>query len=140
MRNFIIFFHQTQWEVFFQIKFHPGWNSTRFIPGWNSRVNRNFFIPGRVSSCDEISSRVHVNALSKTTVSLRYQLKLLCDVLSWSVSLKYQLIRRYDVSNWSVLFTHQWDVTKMSQKGPTNWRTSCDVIMTSQHGDIQISL
>ena len=45
--------------------------------------------------------------VSKTSVWFRYQLKLLCDVLSWSVSLMYQLIGRYDVSNWLDLFTHQ---------------------------------
>ena len=41
-----------------------GSNSTCFILGWNSRVNRNFFILGWVSSRDEISSPLHVNALS----------------------------------------------------------------------------
>ena len=56
--------------------------------------------------------------VSKTSVTFRYQLKGLCDVLSWSVSLRYQLVRRYEVSNWSVLFTYQWDVTKTSQIGP----------------------
>ena len=53
--------------------------------------------------------------ISQTSVLFRYQLKCLCDVLSWSVSLRYQLVRHYDVSNWSVLFTYQWDVTKASQ-------------------------
>ena len=33
--------------------------------------------------------------VSKTSVLFRYQLILLCDVLSWSDSLKYQFIRRY---------------------------------------------
>ena len=47
----------------FKFNFIPGWNSTRFIPGWNSCVNRNFFILGRVSSWDEIWSRLYVNAL-----------------------------------------------------------------------------
>ena len=47
----------------FKLNFIPGWNSIRFILGWNSPVNRNFFIRGRVSSRDEISSRLHVNAL-----------------------------------------------------------------------------
>ena len=59
----LLCFHHTQWEVFFQIKFQPGMNSTCFIPGWNSHVNRNFFIPRWVSSWDEISSLLHVNAL-----------------------------------------------------------------------------
>ena len=68
-------------------------------------------------------------------VSLIYvPLKRLCDVLSWSVSRRYQLVRRYDVSNWSVLFTYQGDVTKTSQIGLPNWRSSCDVMMISQHG------
>ena len=76
--------------------------------------------------------------VSKMSVSFKYQLKRLCDVLSWSVYLRYQLVRRYNVSNWSVLFAYQWDVTKMSeivppQIVPTNWRTSCDVMMMSQH-------
>ena len=86
---------------------------------------------GQISKMTTKDSKlVRCYGVSKTSVSFRYQLKLLCDVLSWSVSLKYQLIRRYDVSNWSVLFTHQWNVTKVSQKNLTNWRTSCDVIMT----------
>ena len=55
--------------------------------------------------------------VSKTSVSFRYQLRRLCDVLSWSVSLRYQLVRGYDVSNCSVSFTYQWDVTKTSQIG-----------------------
>ena len=56
--------------------------------------------------------------VSKTFVIFRYQLKRLCDMLSWSVSLRHQSERRCDVSNWSVLFTYQWDVTKTSQIGP----------------------
>ena len=56
--------------------------------------------------------------VSKTFVTFRYQLKRLCDMLSWSVSLRHQSERRCDVSNWSVLFTYQWDVTKTSQIGP----------------------
>ena len=69
---------------------------------------------------DQIREQVAQRRLKKASVSFRYQLKLLCDVLTWSVSLKYQLIRRYDFSNWSVLFTHELDVTKVSQKCPTN--------------------
>ena len=72
--------------------------------------------------------------ISEMSVSFRYQLKRLGNVLSWSVSLRYHLVRRYDVSSWSVLFTYQWDVTKTSQIGPTNWRTIYDVMMVSQHG------
>ena len=47
----------------FKSNFILEWNSTHFILGWNSRVNRNFFILGWVSSRDEISSQLHVNAL-----------------------------------------------------------------------------
>ena len=72
--------------------------------------------------------------VSKTSVSFKYQLKRLCDVFSWSVTLRYQLVCRDDVSNWSVLFAYQTDVTKTSQIGPTNSRTSCDVMMMSQDG------
>ena len=90
---------------------------------------------GQISKMTTKDSKlVRCYGVSKTSVSFRYQLKLLCDVLSWSVSLKYQLIRRYDVPKLSVLFTHQWDITKMSQKGPTNWHTNFDVIMMFQHG------
>ena len=71
--------------------------------------------------------------ISKASVSFRYQLKRLCDVLNWSVSLRYQLVRHYDVSNWSVLFTHHWCVTKTYQIGLTNWRTSCNIMLMSQH-------
>ena len=73
--------------------------------------------------------------VSKTSVSFRYQLRRLCDVLSWSVSLRYQLVRRYDVSNWSVLFTYQWrrhkDVSNRSKRIDV---LSSDVMMMSQHG------
>ena len=72
--------------------------------------------------------------VSKTSVSFRYQLWRLCDVLSWSVSLRYHLVRRYDVSNWSILFTYQWDVANTFQISPPHWRTSCNVVMKSQHG------
>ena len=44
---------------------------------------------------------------SKMSVLFRYELKRLCDLLSWSVSLRYQLVHRYDVSNRSVLLTYQ---------------------------------
>ena len=47
----------------FKLNFIPWWNSTHLIPGWNSRVNRIFFITGRVSARDEVSTRLHVNAL-----------------------------------------------------------------------------
>ena len=59
---------------------------------------------------------------------------------SWSVSLRYQFIRRYDVSNWLVLSTYNWDVGKTSQIGPPQSRTSCDVIMMSQHGPRRLNL
>ena len=77
---------------------------------------------------------VRCYGVSKTSVSFRYQLKCLSDVLSRSASFRYQLVRRYDVSNWSVLFKYQWHVTKTSQIGLTNWRTRCDVMMMFQHG------
>ena len=67
---------------------------------------------------DQSYQRVCLYGVSETSVTFRYQLKGLCDVLSWSVSLRYQLVRCYDVSNWSVLFTFQRDVTKTSQIGP----------------------
>ena len=90
---------------------------------------------GQISKMTTKDSKlVRCYGVSKTSVSFRYQLKRLCDVLNWSVSLRYQLVRRYDVSNWSVLFTHQWDVTKTSQIGLTNLCTSCDVMVMSQHG------
>ena len=60
---------------------------------------------------DQRCQEVRHYGVSKTSVTFRYQLKRLCDVLSWSVSLRYQLERRYDVSSWSVLFTYEWDVS-----------------------------
>ena len=75
----------------------------------------------------------------KTFVSFRYQLKCPCDMFIWSVSLRYQLVHCYDVSNWSVWFTYLWDVAKMSQKGPTYWCTSWDVLMISYHGRERLS-
>ena len=83
---------------------------------------------------DQRCQLVHRYGVSKTSFSFGCQLKRLCDVLSWSVSLRYQLVPHYDVSNRSVLFTYQWNITKTSQIGLTNWRTSCDVTMMSQHG------
>ena len=43
MRNFIICFHHTQWEVFFQIKFHPGMKFYSFHPGMKLTCKQNFF-------------------------------------------------------------------------------------------------
>ena len=40
----------------------------------------------------------------------------------------------YNVSNWLVLFTYPGDVTKTSEIGLLNWRTSCDVMVISEHG------
>ena len=77
----------------------------------------------------------------KTSVSFRYQLWRLYDVLSWSVSLRYQLVHRYNVSNRSVWTTYQWGVTKTSQIGPSHSRTSRDVVvMTSQLGPRRLDL
>ena len=42
--------------------------------------------------------------ISKTSFSFRYQLKGLCDVLSWSVSLRCPLVHRCNISNWSVIY------------------------------------
>ena len=72
MRNFIICFHHTQWEAFFQTKFHPGMKlhsfhsgtkltckqksfhpETSFIPGWDFiSVTRVF--TREISSRDKI--------------------------------------------------------------------------------------
>ena len=82
-----------------------------------------------INDDDQRCQVVRRYGVSKTSVSFRYQLKHLSDVLSWSVSLSYLLVRRYGLSNWSVLFTCQWDVTKTSQKGLRNLRTSGNVIM-----------
>ena len=46
MRNFIICFHHTQWEVFFQIKFHPGMKFYSFHPGMKFTCKQKFFHPG----------------------------------------------------------------------------------------------
>ena len=70
----------------FKLNFIPAWNSTRFIPGWNSCVNRIFFITGRVSYWDEISSCLHVNVLLKALFVLkRFQFlsSLLEGVYTW---------------------------------------------------------
>ena len=58
----------------------------------------------------------------------------LCNVLNWPVSLRCQLACHYNVWNWSFVFTYQWDVAKTSKVGPSHWRPSCNVMMTSQHG------
>ena len=57
MINVIRCFH-TQWEVFFQIKFHPGMKFYLFHPGMKLTCKQKVFHPW-----DEISSRLHVNAL-----------------------------------------------------------------------------
>ena len=57
------------------------------------------------------------------SVSLRYELKRLCDMLSWSVSLRYHLIYCYDI----------WYVAKTCQIGLSYSCTSY-VMLTSQHG------
>ena len=72
--------------------------------------------------------------VSRTSVSFRCQLWHFCDVFSCSVSLRYKFVRRYHVSYWLVLFTYQWNVEKASQIGSSDWRTGCDVVMTSRHG------
>ena len=59
---------------------------------------------------------VHCYDISKASFSFRYQLKRLCDFLSWSVSLRYQLVYRYDVSNWSRFF----DVPVRRRKNVSN--------------------
>ena len=40
---------------------------------------------------DQLSKKM-ARTLASTSVSFRYQLKRLCNVLSWSVSLMYQLV------------------------------------------------
>ena len=68
-------------------------------------------------------------------VSLIYvPLKRLCDGLSWSVSFRHRLVRCYDIPNWQVLFTYQGDVTTATQICLANGRTSCDLMIMSQHG------
>ena len=54
MRNFMIYFHHIQWEIFFQIKFHPG---------MKFKYKQKLFHPGVSFIQDEISSCLHVNAL-----------------------------------------------------------------------------
>ena len=89
---------------------------------WNIFISKNYLndISKRpdIKDGNQWYQGVRHYGISKTHVTFRYQLKCLCDVLSWSGSLRYQLVRRYDVSNWSILFTYQWDVTKTSQIGP----------------------
>ena len=45
MINFIICFH-IQWDVFFQIKFHPWMKFSLFHPGMKRTWKQNFLIPG----------------------------------------------------------------------------------------------
>ena len=72
--------------------------------------------------------------VSKTSVSFRYQLWHICDLLSWLVSCSHQLVGGYYVSNWSVFSMYQWDVAKTYQLGPSHSRTSCDVLMRTLYG------
>ena len=87
-----------------------------------------------VKNGDQMYQVLHRYGVSKTSVSLRYQLKCFCNVLSWSIWLRWLLVRYYDVSNWSALFTYQCDITMASQIGVASWRTSCNALMMSQHG------
>ena len=89
--------------------------SAKKLCGGNTNTLKHFHIEkyqNDISKWPDIKNgdqRCHVvrrSGVSKTTVSLRYQLKRPCDVLSWLVLLKYQLVSCYDVSNLSVLFTH----------------------------------
>ena len=74
MRNFIICFHHTQWEVFLQIKFHPGMKFYSFHPGMKFTCKQKFFHPRTSFIQDEISSWLHVNALLIVClVSLKYR-------------------------------------------------------------------
>ena len=59
----LLCFHDTHWKVFFQIKFHPGMKFYSFHPGMILTCKQKFFHPGTSLSQDEISSRLHVNAL-----------------------------------------------------------------------------
>ena len=80
------------------------------IPG-NIFISKNYLndISKRpdITDDDQRYQEVRHYGNSKTSVTFRYQLKGLCDVLSWSVSLRYLLVHCYGVSNWSVLFTFQ---------------------------------
>ena len=90
----------------------------------------------QISDIEDIGQRyqlVYSCKVLNTSVSFRYQLKRLYDVLSWSVSLRYQFVHHHNISNWSVLSTFQQDVAKTSLIGLPYWRTSCDVVMMSQH-------
>ena len=111
---------------------------------WNIFTSKNYLNDiskgPDITDDDQRYQGVRHYGVPKTSVTFRYQLKGLCDMLSWSVSLRYQLVRRYDVSNWSDLFTYQWDVAKMSQIGPSHWRTSCNFMMTSQHSTRRLDL
>ena len=106
---------------------------------WNIFISKNYLndISKRpdIKDDDQWYQTVRHYGVSETSVTFRYQLKGLCDVLSWSVSLRYQLVRCYDVSNWSVLFTYQRDVTKTSQIGPNEltyqYRRRDDVLVWS---------
>ena len=55
MINFFIYFH-TQWEVFFQIKYHPGMKFCSFHPGMKLTCKQKFFYPGTgfIRDVDEI--------------------------------------------------------------------------------------
>ena len=63
MINYIIYFH-IQWEVFLQIKFHPGMKFYLFHPLMKLTCKQEFSILGRVSSRAEISSWLHVRQVN----------------------------------------------------------------------------
>ena len=78
MINFIICFH-TQWEVFFQIKFHPGMKFYSFHSGMKLTCKQKFFHPWTsfIPGWDFVS------------VTCKRTLRLLFTVIPFSLSLSY---------------------------------------------------
>ena len=116
----------------FKLNFILGWNSTRFIPGWNSRVNRNFFIPGRVSSRDEISSRLHVNALLIELSSCRKYHRIIGSIYRILKSRKTIYFSRKNLINKAILLNMSsvlWEIPNTAQKmkfSNKNFFSKCD--------------
>ena len=82
----ILCFHHTQWEVFFQIKFHPQMKFYSFHPGMKLTCKQNFFHP-RTSF---ILGWDFISVTCKRTLSVYWNRNLSAFILAFSSSSWYK--------------------------------------------------
>ena len=128
MRNFVICFDYTQWEVFFQIKFHSGMKFYSFHPRMKLTCKQKFFhprtsfIPGWdfISVSCKRTLRLKIPCISESCIEIEIKLNFYFDTSLCCLKRFHEGLHK---TFWVTTSLHEtfWGTTKKCKNKNLTW-------------------